>query len=129
MILGQTIFTGSDGSTEDYYTPWFPANGNYATFVLEILNITQNTSVVIETQTKNSEQDDQWGSDANQSWAGGTTWTTVGMHTFNAGKTLGATGTTNYGLLELVRFKISVSAGGSQGLANVRMLAPSFQTH
>jgi len=131
MILGQTIFTDIDGGAEDYYTPWFPAAGNYATFVLEILNITQNTTVTIETQTKNSEQDDQWGSDPNQSWSGGTGWSTVGMHTFNAGKTLSATGTTNFGLLELIRFKISISAsaGGTPGLSNIRMLAPSFQTH
>ena len=44
MILGQTIFSGADGGSEDYYTPWFPANGNYATFVLEILNITSGRS-------------------------------------------------------------------------------------
>ena len=127
MIIGQTVFTGSTGSAENFYTPWVATGGNYAAFTLEILNLTSGVSITVETQTKNSEQDDKEGATADQSWTS-SAFTTADLHTFEAGKTMSAEGSTDHGLLELVRFKIEVSAN-EQGLANIRMLAPSYQTN
>jgi hypothetical protein len=130
MILGKTVFSGPTGAAQVYYTPWFSAGGNYGTFNLEILNNNGNTEVQLEVQTKNSEDADKAGALADNSWTNATLWSTVGIYSYAAGVTLSAEGSTDHGLLELVRFKITVTGiEGAEGLANIRMLAPSFQTH
>ena len=131
MIIGQTMFSDQEGAALTFYSPWFPSNGNYASFVLDLLTISNAGKVVVEVQSKNSEDDDRLVEDAGYNFA----WTssafsTAGLHPFTAGKSLAVTSQTDYGLLELVRFKFTVTSDNSaQGLVNARVLSPSFQTH
>jgi hypothetical protein len=54
MILGQTLLAAKN-DTKTYYTPWFPRGGNSAEFSCEIFEYSENCTVNVTVQTKNSE--------------------------------------------------------------------------
>ena len=108
MIIGQTMFSDQEGGAQVFYSPWFPSSGNYASFVLDLLNVSGGASVIVEVQSKNSEDDDRLVADALYSfkWPSAS-FITATLHPFTAGKSLAVTSQSDYGLLELVRFRRS----------------------
>ncbi len=127
MIIGTILNCGHDGSNQTYYTPWTNAAGNWAKMVLEVLNVA-GANVLVTVQTKTEEESDNAAFVDTREWAMSAAVSTVGLHTWDAGKTF--TDGTTAGLLQLIRFKIEVgSVDGTLGLINCRLLNPSWQTH
>jgi len=127
MIIGTILNVGA-GESETYYTPWTNAMGNWAKMVFEILNIS-GAEMQVTVQTKTEEEPDSAAFDAaTREWAMPTAVSGVGLHPWDAGKTL--SDSTTAGLLQLIRFKIAVTSTGSgTGYINCRPLNPSWQTH
>lgn len=114
MIIGQTILASDAGATT-VYSPWFPRDGNSATFVLDVL-VSWDSAVDVTVQTKNSQEADP-GTPA-------------------SGGTISITGTgraenRNYDFKEWVRFKyeVNVVPGKTEGFAHCRMREPAWETN
>lgn len=135
MFIGQTIVAenyddneggGLQAFATDVFTPWFPREGDAATFYLEILSIAASYSggnstptVRLEVHTKNSEDADAPGS---QSVANSSASTT-GLVSARASS-----------LKELVRLKFRLSDLGSSISARtfqavIRPLQPAWETN
>jgi hypothetical protein len=118
MHIGTLLMTLGGGSTEEYYTPWFPKGADNAVFTYEIIrqNFGAGGSFQVEVFTKNREDI-------------GSNGTSKGAISTNF------SGTTFYehdvaDLKELVRFKIKLIPGSSEptGQAGVvyRILPPTW---
>ena len=123
MILGATLCSNSStGCT--YYSPWFPRQGNGATFVCEVLQTGDLASLEITVETKNTDQDD---SAAVAVGAAASISLTAGDRTsFERGNGLAGTG-----FKELVRLKYVVKQSASPtnlGYVHCRMQNPSWLT-
>ena len=115
MIIGETICAVNAAATT-VYSPWFPRQGNAATFVLEVIAEANSAKVEVTVQTKNSEDADPGTS------AAGTSFSQSGA---------GTKKNRNYNFKELVRFKVEVSTTviGTVAWAHFRMLNPAWETN
>ena len=126
MFFGQLLNSNLVDNGFDYYSPWFARGGNLAEMVADIIQISAGCSVEVTVETKNSEQSDKAAA-TNTSWNSGAI-TTVTRQSFSAGATM--SDTVNEGLLELVRFKVTVTTtSGNQEWVHMRMLNPSWQSN
>ena len=115
-VFGEILYEGIDDSTNGpIVTPWMPRMGNAAVFGIEVLSIS-GTSVFWAVQHKNSE-------DADPSFAsllyGYDEQTTADVY-------LSSVAT---GIKELVRYVLKTGGTASMDWAQVRVLAPSWQTN
>jgi hypothetical protein len=131
MILGQTLLAAKN-DTKTYYTPWFPRGGNSAEFSCEIFEYSENCTVNVTVQTKNSEDNDSTAEEmaAQQIISSSPVPTLPHIVTWEPENTGGGTWA---GAKELVRFKIQVigdNVSSDDGFwAHLRMLAPSWVTN
>jgi hypothetical protein len=98
MLIGQSILAPGGDVTIDYFGPWLPRASNGASFTVEILlAAAAGWTLDFEVQHKRSEEPDS----AAVPVGALTGITTVGTKTLSVS-----------GLLELVRYKYSFTAGG-----------------
>jgi hypothetical protein len=117
MIIGETLF--AEGESATYYTPWFPRGGDNAVFAFDIIARSNVSTLTVTAQTKNSEDTDSGGSVVSATAA---TLSDMGVNKWTAAGWTGC--------LELVRFKITLTASENQvGLVHLRPLAPTWVTN
>ena len=107
MLIGQTVFVPAAGAPGSVlYGPWMPRQGNAFTAILELIRASAaGWSFKVEIETKNAED-----SDASPTNLGAITQTTTG--TYPGAFT---------GCLELVRYKFSLTGGGTDRWIHFRM--------
>lgn len=109
-----------------YQSAWFPSGGNEIHAVVDLIHVIGSGTVKVEVETKNSEQDDD--SATLMSGGGSGTLSTAGRTAFSAGASI-EQGSTNAGLLELSRYKITVIGTDAGDGVYIRMLNPSWLSH
>ena len=134
MIIGKTIFariTDAPIEESEYYSPWFPANGNRAAFTVQFVAGSNIDSFDVWVQTKTSEQSDKDVTTDQPTDAKGTISTTTAYEetTWVAGAAL--SDSTNNGIRQLVRLKYVLKAAGSTKPCWVtfRVVQPQWFTH
>ena len=108
MIIGQTVFAAGS-----YYSPWFPRQGDAATFACESIAV-NGATLAITVQHKNMDTADSGA-------------TTAG--TFSSITTATTTTQRVTALLELVRFKYVLTGADNTKWIHFRMLSPSWETN
>ena len=110
MIIGVTIHNGLTA-----YSPWFPRQGNAATFAMEVIGISGAT-LTVTVHTKNTEDADNSGTQA----ATGGSFSAVTTAPQQPVKR-------NYDLKELVRFQYVVTGSNAYDWVHFRMLPPAWE--
>lgn len=114
VVIGTTLHFQSAGT---YYSPWFPRQGNAATFALELIaQSAANIGITVTVWTKNQEDKD----------SSATQITTSTLEKAS----VGVASAYFKGFKELVRFKYVVKNGTASGdWATYQMLNPSWETN
>lgn len=116
MFIGQHLAPNNAAVPPpiNYRTPWMPRNGDFGTYVFEIIDfletIADDMTITVTLETKNSETADS-GATALASFTigpAGSTYTPIAVGTFD-GKFEGA--------LELVRVAVSIVSASGDGRA------------
>lgn len=107
MIIGVTIHNGLTA-----YSPWFPRQGDAATFAAECIGVSGATNT-ITVQTKNMDEAD----------SAATGSSTIALSSAGTSTVRVAS------LKELVRFKYVVTGTNSYDWIHFRVLAPSWETN
>ena len=123
MIIGETLAAPLQGYTGVYFSPWFPRGGNAAIFQFDMIVAYNMSSVTVDIETKNTEDDDK---DASSLKTETISSPSSGTRTrIEAGANLGASATA--GFKELVRYKYALAAtSGRGGFIHYRMLTPAW---
>lgn len=112
MIIGQTLM----GSSSNYFSPWFPRQGDRAVFSAQIVAISSTSTLTVVVETKNTEDTD---SAATQPANGTFSGTAASVISSGAASPVA-------GLKELVRFKYAVNDAASK-FCHFRVLPPSWE--
>ena len=123
MWIGETLLTNDSMSGVTYYTPWFPREGNGATFVCEVLQTGDVETLQVTVETKNADEDDS--AAVAVGTAASITLTADTRTAFERGG-----GLAGAGFKELVRLKYTVVQssveGAPLGFVHCRMQNPSW---
>ena len=111
MIIGQTLM----GSSSNYYSPWFPRQGDTAVFSAQIIAISSTSTLTVVVETKNTED-----TDASATQPANGTFSGTSVNVISSGA-----GTPVAGLKELVRFRYTVNDSTSK-FCHFRVLPPSW---
>jgi hypothetical protein len=111
MIIGQTLM----GSSSNYFSPWFPRQGDAAVFSAQIIAISGTSTLTVVVETKNTTETDASASQPANGTFSGTSASVI---------TSGSTAVS--GLDELVRFKYTVNNAAS-AFCHFRVLPPAWQ--
>ena len=107
MIIGTTLLKGVTG-----YTPWFPREGNAATFVFDIIGISDDASVTVSIMHKDYENDDS---------AEALVVAFAGVNKRGVYTERGS------GVKQLLRCEVAVSGAYNYDWIHFRMLRPSWE--
>ena len=113
VVIGTTLSHQSSGT---YYSPWFPRQGNAATFSLELIaQSSASIGITVTVETKNQDE-----KDSSADPVTGTLQT----------DDIGVVSLRFEGFLELVRFKYVVKGGATlEDWGHFQMLNPSWETN
>lgn len=117
MLIGQTVLAPVS-NTRNYYSPWFPRQGNACTVVIEVLRASGALATFdCQVQTKNKEDDDNPGA------------TPVGSAIPVSSSTTASVTTTapRSEFKELVRYKYTLAGSGAMRWVHFRALAPIWE--
>ena len=109
MIIGQTIFK----SATSYYSPWFPRQGDAATFAAQSVAISATGTLKVVIETKNLEDVDT---------------AAVALGTITLSTTTPGTVRVS-GLKELVRFRYDMTGSASTDWSHFRVLPPAWEAN
>ena len=131
MIIGQVLTSNSADPGITYYSPWFPKQGNSATFAVDIIAVGDLDEMTIQAQTKKAEDDDNEGGGTPSVTSVGGAVTVVGTTGNNPATWQAGNNIDGSGFKDLVRFQYVVKQAASPThlcFVHLRVLNPSWLT-